>query len=521
MAINILSDKLITSGTDIIDIILKNRGITNITQFLTPEYPTIKLNLKPALKLITTNLNKNILIYGDYDVDGITATAILWQSLVKLSPTVVPFIPDRQHDGYGFKAESFFHFQKEKNIIFDLLITVDNGIVAHSEFKKLLKKQPIDIIVVDHHLPSAEKLPVNCLVHSPEICGAALSWFLAVEFDKNADLGLATLGTVADCQPLLGLNRSLVVHGLQSLNLNPSPGIKKLITVSGLKPGFIKSYELGFVLGPRINAVGRLSNPTDALRLLCSQNSLQAAKYATILNDFNKTRQELQKESIDIAQKDLDLTNKIIFVSGPFNPGIIGLIAGRLTETYHLPSIIISENGGIAKGSCRSIPSFNIIKSLRLFDSLFVDLGGHPGAAGFSIENQNISIFQKKITKFANLKLKKYLPQSIIDVDAQMLPEVVTLKNIKLIKQLEPFGIGNPEPLFLFKNMIISSKKIIGSTGDHLKLILGNLDAVAFKKGELDKTLNIGDTIDVIARLDSNTWNNITLPQLIIKEIIV
>ena len=241
-----------------------------------------------------------------------------------------------------------------------LLITVDNGIVAHFEFKKLLKKQPIDIIVVDHHLPSKKKLPVNCLVHSPSICGAALSWFLAREFDSEADLGLAALGTVADCQPLLDLNRSLVVHGLQSLNLNPSPGIKKLLAVSGLKSDSLTSFELGFVLGPRINAIGRLSNPTDALRLLCSQNSLQAAKYAAILNDYNKTRRELQKESTDIAQKDLDLTNKLIFVSGKFNPGIIGLIAGRLTENYHLPSIVISENGQVAKGSCRSIPAISV-----------------------------------------------------------------------------------------------------------------------------------------------------------------
>jgi single-stranded-DNA-specific exonuclease len=161
-----------------------------------------------------------------------------------------------------------------------------------------------------------------------------------------------------------------------------------------------------------------------------------------------------------------------------------------------------------------------MIKSLRLFDSLFVDLGGHPGAAGVSIEDSNISKLKTKIIKFANTKLKKYIPQSTIDVDAQMLPEAITLKNIKLIKQLEPFGIGNPEPLFLFKQVKITSKRVIGSNGDHLKLKLDKLDAIAFKKGDLDKDLNIGDKIDVIAKLDSNTWNNVTLPQLIVKEII-
>jgi single-stranded-DNA-specific exonuclease len=513
MKINLLSDIVIDSGTNILSI----RPISN----LKPAFPVCPLNLVHAKKLITKYLNKNILIYGDYDVDGITSTAILWQALSGLSKTITPFIPDREHDGYGFKAESFFRFQAKKNIQFDLLITVDNGIVANHEFAKLLAKQSIKIIVVDHHLPSEDKLLVDSVVASTEVCGAALSWFLASEFDKNADLGLAALGTVADCQPLIGINRSIVFHGLQSLNLNPSPGIKKLMAVSNLKTDSLKSYELGFVLGPRINAVGRLSNPTDALRLLCSQNSVQATKYATILNDYNKTRQDLQKESLDIALTDIDLSNKILFVAGEYNPGIIGLIAGRLTENYHLPSIVISQNGGVAKGSCRSIPSFNIIESLREYSKLFVDLGGHPGAAGFSIDDSKINQLQKNITKFANDKLKNYVPESIIDVDAQMLPEAITLKNIKLLDQLEPFGIGNPQPLFLFKNLNITSKKIIGSTGDHLKLKLNNkIDALAFKKAELDSTLSIGDSVDVVASLSSNTWNNVTLPQLIVKEIV-
>lgn len=522
MTLKLLSNQLISSDTDIVEIILKNRGISNKKFFLSPPYPTLKLKLSASVKLIKKYIknNKNILIYGDYDVDGITSSAILWQSLIKLYPNVTPFIPDRQHDGYGFKADSFFRFQTQKNQQFDLLITVDNGIVAHKEFSKLLKHQKIDIIVVDHHLPTEEKLPATCVVSSTEVCGAALTWFLAKEFDPDADPGLAALATVADCQPLIGINRSIVVHGLQSLNSNPSYGIKKLMAVSNLRSNELRSYDLGFILGPRINAVGRLSNPTDALRLLCSRNSLQASKYAVILNDFNKTRQDLQKESYDIALSDIDLTNKILFVSGKYNPGIIGLIAGRLTEKYHLPSIVISLNGTVAKGSCRSVGSFNIIRALREFDDLFVDLGGHPGAAGFSIQEKNISKLHKNITKYANLKLKKYIAESIIDVDAQMLPIAVTLKNINLLNQLEPFGIGNPEPLFLFKKIVIKQKRVIGSNGDHLKLKLDNLDAIAFKKADLYSSLSVGDTVDVVAHLSSNTWNNVTLPQLIVKEII-
>jgi single-stranded-DNA-specific exonuclease len=181
--------------------------------------------------------------------------------------------------------------------------------------------------------------------------------------------------------PLLGLNRNLVFHGLRSLRLSPSPGIKKLAEVSGVKLNEISAYHLGFIFGPRINAVGRLSNPTDALRLLCAPNLITAGKYAKILDEYNKDRQILQKDSLDLADNltsDTLKSDKLIFVSDPsYHPGIIGLIAGQLKEKYYLPTVAISENGDIARGSCRSVPQLNIIEALRQFSDLFIDLGGH------------------------------------------------------------------------------------------------------------------------------------------------
>jgi len=370
---------------------------------------------------------------------------------------------------------------------------------------------------------------VDALYHSIDTSASALAWFLAKNFSKSANLSLAALGVVADCQSLLGLNRSIVVHGLQELKLNPSPGLKKLMEISGVKTDKLSVYDLGFLLGPRLNAVGRLSDPVDALRLLCSRNSHEASKYAQILDKFNKERQDLQKESIDLAEENLSRdvlrnvstkNNKVIFIADNFNPGIIGLIAGRLTEKYSLPSVVIAKNGAVARGSCRSIPEVNIIEILRKFSKLFVDLGGHSGAAGFSILDKNIPKLQKQLFNYFSINLLNYSAQKSITVDAKMDLSAINLKNIKLIKNLEPFGIGNPQPLFLFENLKIESKKLLGQNNDHLKLKVSGIDAIAFKKAELDKDLKIGDTINLVASLDVNAWNGHTFPQLVVKEII-
>lgn len=535
--LNLLSPETISGQTPpktFLKLLLKNRQITDVDNFLKPSFPESKLSSKKVVGTIQNYLDKqkNILIYGDYDVDGLTSTAILWQSLYPLNKNVLPFIPHREKDGYGFKSKSFFRLESEKKIKFDLLITVDNGIVADAEFAKIKAKNPnTKIVVIDHHLAGGKIKNVDALFHSTSTSASALAWLIARSFSKTTDLSLAALGVVADCQPLSDLNRSIVVHGLQELKVNPSPGLKKLMEISRVKLDKLSVYDLGFLLGPRLNAVGRLSDPTDALRLLCSRNSLEAGKYAEVLNNFNKERQDLQKESIDLADKNINIKNKVIFIADSFNPGIIGLIAGRLTEKYALPSIIIAKNGEVAKGSCRSIPEVNIIEVLRKFSELFVDLGGHPGAAGFSILDKNISRLQKKLLNYFSINLLNYSPQKSLTIDAKMDFSAINLTNIKLIKSLQPFGIGNPEPLFLFENLKIESKKILGQTQSHLKLKVSGIacppnhetvgvDAIAFKKADLDKDLKIGDSINLVASLDANTWNNHTLPQLVVKEII-
>lgn len=522
--LNLLSQETITRETPsdhIVHLLLDNRNVHDLKTFLNPPLPESRQSTKKVIALIKKYLDsqKNILIYGDYDVDGLTSTSLLWQVLYPQNKNTLPFIPHREKDGYGFKAKSFLRIEQEKNLVFDLLITVDNGIVADPEFAKIKAKNPnIKIVVIDHHLANGKLKNIDALFHSIDTSAAALAWFIAKEFTPHPDLSLAALGVVADCQPLLDINRSIIVHGLQELKLNPSPGLKKLIEISGAKRDSLSVYDLGFLIAPRLNAVGRLSDPTDALRLLCSSTPIQATKYAQSLNSFNQERQSLQKESIEIADKNINTKHKIIFVSGPFNPGIIGLVAGRLTEKYALPSIIIAKNGEVAKASCRSIPELNIIEALRTFSSLFVDLGGHPGAAGFSILDKNISKLEKKLQKYFSTKLKNYNPQKTIYADAKMEISAINLKNIKLINSLAPFGIGNLQPQFYFENLVIESKVLLGKNKEHLKLRLNGIDAIAFKKADLDKDLKIGDTINIVASLDLNLWNSHTYPQLIVKE---
>lgn len=546
--IALISNQIIddhTTRQQLVSLLLKNRRLKkeDLSDFLRPPHPSSflpadlgfsKLFLNKAVKRINQAIKnkENILIYGDYDVDGITATAILWQALNKSGASVFPFVPDREKDGYGFKAQSFLDNEKKRGTKFDLIITVDNGISAKKEFDKLSSRN-IDLIITDHHFAPQELPGYLTLIHSTKVSGCGLSYFLAREFDPSPDLGLVALGTIADCLPLLGINRSFVVHGLNAIKEHPSFGIKKLIETSGAKQNDISTYTLGYLLGPRINAVGRLANPMDALRLLCSTGPKMASKYAQVLDGYNKDRRDLQQEHMILAEEQhTPSKDKLIFAANSdFHPGVIGLIAGKLTEKYYLPSIIISKGEKISKGSCRSIKELDIIETLSELSDIFIDYGGHTLAAGFTISTSKINTLQKKLTRIVNQKLKGVDLRPSIDAEAEIKLSAVSLQNIKAISLLEPYGVGNPEPQFLIKNAVVSEKRLIGSADNHLKLKLDDpntplrenisTDAIAFKKGHLDSQLKTGDEIDIIATLSLNTWGNRTTPQLVVKEIIL
>jgi single-stranded-DNA-specific exonuclease len=517
-----LSPKIISqnsSAQEILDILLENRNIKDKEKFLNPKLKEIKLpNLKKAAKIIKKAIEnkKNILIYGDYDVDGITATAILWRTLKKLKANVFPFIPHREIDGYGFKDASFFRFQKEKNIKFDLIITVDNGIVAN--FNKI----DCDIIVTDHHIPN-EKLPkVKAIIHTTNLSGSGIAYALAYYLDKSADIFLAALGTVSDCLPLIGQNRQIVIDGLKQINKLRNPAIKKLLEVAKIDKQKLSTYDLGFIIGPHINATGRLADPTDSLRFLCCDNLDQINKYAKILHSNNLKRQEIQSSALDECLPKAKTKDKLLFFADEkYLPGIIGLIAGKLCDKYYKPVVIISKEKDYSKGSCRSIPEVNIIESLREFSNLFEDLGGHSQAAGFTIKTSNIEKLRKKLTSYFNKKLKntELLPTTL--VDAQMEIDAVNLKNIKAINLLEPFGVGNPRPTFLFKDIKVDDIRLIGSNKEHLKFKFSGIDALAFRQSDIFSKVKIGQAISIVGYLDINIWQDTSKAQIIISNVII
>ncbi len=476
-----------TTSDDLLTLLLKNRKVKPADQpsFLKPPHPK---NLTPKdIKLSATNLKKaverikiaiknkeKILIYGDYDVDGLTATTIIWEVLREKGGQVKSFVPHREKDGYGLNQKSLERIFKSYKP--DLLITVDNGIVAH-QAASFLKKEKIDLIITDHHLPEKKLPPALSIIHSPLVCGAVVAWFLAREFG-SADYGLAGLGTVADCLPLISINRSFVYHGLDSLTHTKRPGLNALKQITSIGQKKLSAYDLGFILGPRLNAAGRVGDPGNSLRLLASPDIATAGTYARLLEKQNRERQKEQTIGQTLArsiyEKEKDPNIPLIFVSSPdFNPGTVGLISGRLTQEHYLPSVVISQTTPVSKASCRSVAELDILKALRQANKGFlIDLGGHSAAAGFSIFPKNIKKFKKslQVTVKKMVKGKKLEPQIKADASAKI--SLINLKNYQTIQKLQPFGIGNPEPSFYFENLKVIDKQLLGRDKNHLKLLL-------------------------------------------------
>ena len=533
--------------TQALNYFFKVKKITAKKTFLNP--PSITLNkliketkisetqLKKALTLINKNIKEErpIIVYGDYDVDGICATAICWQTLYKLHPQTLPFIPDRFKHGYGLSdkglKDALKLFPRQK----PLVITVDNGITAGKIIEKY-KKKGVDFILTDHHQIPSSKPKVAALIHSDKVCGTTVSLILslAIQGSHSSDggggrldssergtafLGLTALATVCDQIPLTGINRSLVIHGLKQINSAPSIGLAKLIQSAAIKPP-LTVYHLGFIIGPRLNAAGRLKDPLTALRLLCTPNQKQAIDLAKQLNDLNTNRQQLTASSINLALKQIEklktLPGIISIHHKDFHEGIIGLIAGRLADKFNRPAIALSTQDGFLKASCRSACNFNIISFLRQKTELFEELGGHPAAAGFVIKKTNLS----KLKKFlATAKIK--LSQPKLNIDLLLHPEQNLESLYQAISSLAPFGQGWPEPLLALQNTKVLSHKYVGQDQKHLQLKLRHqgktIPAIAFNHPPQFQST----TINLAFYLSENIYQGTRSLQLIIKDIML
>lgn len=519
------SSKSITSITSIL---LKNRGIKDKKDFFEPRKPQeIKIYdlgikkevvIKALERINLAKKNKEkVIVYGDYDADGICATAILWEALHNYGIDALPYIPDRFEEGYGLKAENFSKSQISSS---NLIICVDNGIVAYEGIEKA-KELGIDVIVLDHHQKGTKKLSTSYILHSTDVCGSALAYFFVKEFTVHSSqfTELAAIGTIADQMPLVGINRSIVKYGLGELENTERLGFQALFENANIEN--IGTYEVNYIIAPRINAMGRLKHGIEALRLICTRKADKALELAKLLSKTNSERQSV----VDIVVKHtLKSTNKdkvIVMADASYHEGVIGLAAGKLVEEYYRPAIVISKGEKVSRGSGRSIPGFDLISNLRNVSNLLIQAGGHKMAAGFSIETKNIKKFTKEINRISDELLTDELLERKLKIDCELHFGQINTELYNEIQKFEPFGQGNYPPLFCSKNVQIISSKKVGKEGKHLKLKLKQnekiLDAVWFNpQSTVDSSQS---AVKVAFSVEENVWNNKTTLQLKVRDI--
>ncbi len=477
--------------------------------------------------------SERIMLVGDYDVDGISGVSILFLTLQKLGANVSYRIPHRERDGYGLKSHQV---EECKNLEVSLIITVDNGISAN-EACKLAKDYCIDVIITDHHSFDENSLPEVFAYMHPGLSdsgypykflsGAGVALKLAqILISGDIDFidslyQLATLGTICDIVPLNGENRFIVKKGLLGIKKTPIQGIKELLLVSDILGKDITSFDIGFKIGPRINAAGRMDHGIHALHVLT--NHMNAKDKAVLINDLNIKRQDIMKEAIDEAMKQVSnmQKNKILFVkNSSWNPGIIGLIASKLKDHFSKPVFVFGqfENSNIWTCSGRSIKGFDITNFLKKGKEYLIHFGGHEMACGCSLSDVNIEKFINYMLELSNDF--EISDEKIFNFDFDISPLDITLDNFRLIKDFEPFGEGNPVPRFEIKNIFPKSIFRMGSDDAHLKIVLENdIECVAFSFGKFFEEINNSKTFSLLGSIDINYWNDKERVQFKVNDI--
>lgn len=482
---------------------------------------------------------EKIVIYGDYDVDGICATATLFTCLENMGADVYYKLPNREKDGYGLNAD-ILRGLKNKGV--DLVITVDNGIAALAEIE-VANEIGLDVIVTDHHLPKGE-IPKAFAVVDPlrkddtspckTLCGAGVAFKLVCALEQADCMEMldfygdfVAVGTVADLMLLEGENRTIVKAGLSLLNEGSRQGFMSLIDVCGLTDKEITSESIAYAIAPRINAAGRMTDPTIALELLLSEDEEESMMLAQQLESENQKRQDIQnKMAEDITngiQSDPDLVKDRVIVvwSENFHPGVVGIVASRLVETYAKPAIVLTRDSDGYKGSGRSVPSFNLHYALEQTKDLLLRFGGHQLAAGLTLEEENLEKFRKAINEVANNAPALEKTESLkVDCIAQI--SEINVESVRQISCLAPFGNGNPNPLFMIENLQIAGIYPI-SDGKHLRLKLKNgnnfLQGVIFNLSLSEFAYNVGDYIDITANLSIYDGDMGSMVSIRIKEV--
>ncbi len=486
-----------------------------------------------------------IAVYGDFDCDGVSATVLLVETLERLGANVQPYIPDRVDEGYGLNSPALEHLAHEG---VKVVVTVDCGIRSLREVEDGIS-YGLDIIISDHHSVGLVVPPAlavinprqpGCTYPEKSLAGVGLAYKITQALYMEAQrrgyrtsdpwrpedwIDLVAVGTVADIAPLRGENRVLVQEGLKRLNQPQRPGLKALYGTAGIKPGQVDTRTIGFAIGPRINAAGRLRSAMLAYQLLSTTDLFQAAPLAEKLDAINKERQQKTLEMQTWAEETIpgDPSQELLlFAADPrFEQGVVGLVASRLTEQYYRPSVIVQLGEHESHGSCRSIPEFHITRALEQCDNLLERYGGHAAAAGFTVRNENIGPLRERLSDIAAQDLAAHTLAPVLEVDAELPLEQANLELIDVLAGLEPTGEANEPPVFLTRNVYIQERYTVGAEGKHLKLRLTDgetsSEAIAFRRGaDID---SLPERIDIAYNLEVNEWNNQRRPQLNIQDI--
>jgi len=483
-----------------------------------------------------------IAIYGDYDVDGVTATALFVQALRSLGGNVRGYIPNRFDEGYGLNIEAL------KNLANDgvkLVITVDCGVRSPEEAAHA-RSIGLDLIISDHHQPADGDLPQAFVIINPkqvgdsypdkDLAGVGVAFKMVQAlmesigkasegFQLDDLLDLVALGTVADLAPLVGENRILVRKGLLKLRETKRQGLFSLAAVSDLPMSRITATSIGFILGPRLNAAGRLESALAAFDLLTTTDVKIAGDLAQQLNIQNRQRQEItrriQGEAEAIAMADDPSADLFFAVHPDFNPGVVGLAAARLVETYYRPAVVGQISEETTRCSCRSIPEFHITEALDKCKDLLIRHGGHAAAAGFTVRNENLEILKTRLKSLATEQLRDRDLRQILTADTEIPLSDLKPELLKHLDYLQPTGYGNPEAVFVSRGVRVTNSRTVGAESKHLKLLVTDgrvtFDAIGFRLGHLQPDLPL--RVDVLYTFESNEFNGRTSLQLNLKDV--
>ncbi|MBL7135542.1 MAG: single-stranded-DNA-specific exonuclease RecJ [Candidatus Marinimicrobia bacterium] len=536
----------------IIAAVLINRGLDNpvvINKFFNPSIdnlynPFLMSDMDKAvnrLKKAISNKEK-IVILGDYDVDGTTATAFLYLFLQEIGLEVIYYIPDREKEGYGVSNRGIdFAIKSSANLI----ITCDCGINSINEIE-YANKNNIDIIVTDHHEP-AEVLPDALAILDPkrkddiypfkELCGIGVAFKMLyglsiankIPLEKIFYyLDLVSIGTAADIVPILNENRIIVSKGLKILNKSKNIGLQSLLKVSGFENKTINVVNIVFGLAPRINAAGRLGEATRAVRLLTSFNHKESIDLSNLLERENQNRQIIEKATIDNAILQLNATHdldvdKILILDAPdWHQGVIGIVASKLKEIYNRPVVMLTFQNGIGKGSARSIPGFNIFSAFSECSNFLLNFGGHKMAAGLTIKKESLPHFKERLKKIASDQISDEMLNRVLSIEGEIPFSDINQKTIDYLQKMAPFGPGNMRPIFVARHLKISGiPRIVGE--NHLKFKACQdrivISAIGWKLSELYEMLISNRPLDMAFVIEENEWNGLKEIQLNIKDI--